>query len=490
MWATDGAPLVSNLTAQFYAPNPRPILDGAGGLILLYGTPVIGERAIHLLPTGARLWGGAEINLFTTSSGYSDNAVLADGHGGFEVLWSDLGQAVRIRAQRYDANGVPQWAAGGAPVCTAISGGQSGVMAVSDGAQGFFTAWGDTRNGGGVADLFGGHVDRGGRFGGGEPSIASVRDIPNDQGGKLRLNFNASYLDQLGNNRIYYYSIYRQVPGALAEAAGPGSAAYRATRYGAQTYYWEAVATIYPKGFEGYSAVIATTGDSTGLGNPRTLYMVEATDVQSSFIVYDSQPDSGYSVDNLPPAAPAPLPSQYSPGLAKLHWSRNLEADLAGYRVYRSTSPVFTPNASNFVASVADTGFADATSQPYYYELTAVDSHGNESRVASLTPQGVLGVGDDSALHFALAQPSPSPASGSARIAFTLPVAARTSLELFDASGRRVRLVSDGVLAAGSHSLTLALEDDHGHAIASGIYFLRLASQGEVATRRIVLLNN
>ncbi len=491
MWVADGAPLVSNLTSAFYTPSPRPISDGAGGLFLIYGTPVIGERAIHLLPTGSRLWGGAEINLYSSNSGYSDNALLADGRGGFEVVWPDGGQAIRIRAQRYDANGAPQWPAGGAPVCTAISGGQSSVTAVSDGAQGFFTGWGDTRNGL-ASDLFGGHVDRGGRFGGGEPSIASVRDIPNDQGGKLRLNFNASYLDQLGNNRIYYYNIYRQVPGALAQAAGPAGA-YRATRFGAQTYFWESVATIYPKGFDGYSAVITTTGDSTGLGNPRTLYMVEATDVQSSFIVYDSQPDSGYSVDNLPPAAPAPLPSQYSTGLARLHWSRNHEADLAGYRLYRSTSPAFAANAANFVAAVADTGFADATSQPYYYELTAVDSHGNESPVAALTPQGVLGVGDGGGavtLALALARPAPSPASSHTRIACTLPRAMRLELTLHDTAGRLVRHIAAEDAAAGTHTYEVSLRDGTGRALAPGIYLVRLAAGADVRTQRLVVLGD
>ena len=42
-----------------------------------------------------------------------------------------------------------------------------------------------------------------------------------------------------------------------------------------------------------------------------------------------SAPDSGYSVDNLPPAVPAPFTGQYVAGTASLHWNRNLEADLA-----------------------------------------------------------------------------------------------------------------------------------------------------------------
>ena len=115
-----------------------------------------------------------------------------------------------------------------------------------------------------------------------------------------------------------------------------------------------------PHNFDGYNTVLPTLGDSTGLGNPKTAYLVEAPVKRSYY--FDSLPDSGYSVDNLPPAAPAPLPSQYAPGLAKLHWSRDHEADLADYRVYHSAPPVFAATASSFVTAVADVDFTAATS--------------------------------------------------------------------------------------------------------------------------------
>jgi hypothetical protein len=54
-----------------------------------------------------------------------------------------------------------------------------------------------------------------------------------------------------------------------------------------------------------------------------------------------SQPDSGYSVDNVAPFAPAPFQGVYAAGGANLHWRPNTEADLAGYRLYRGPTASF-----------------------------------------------------------------------------------------------------------------------------------------------------
>ena len=51
------------------------------------------------------------------------------------------------------------------------------------------------------------------------------------------------------------------------------------------------------------------------------------------------------------------------------------------------------------------------------------------------------------------------------------PAAARkVRLEIFDARGRLVRIVHDGVLAAGDHQLAWNGRDDSGRALASGVY--------------------
>ena len=46
------------------------------------------------------------------------------------------------------------------------------------------------------------------------PSIASVKEVPNDQGGKVKLNWRASYLDVDPYYTIANYRVWRSVPEA------------------------------------------------------------------------------------------------------------------------------------------------------------------------------------------------------------------------------------------------------------------------------------
>ena len=68
-----------------------------------------------------------------------------------------------------------------------------------------------------------------------------------------------------------------------------------------------------------------------------------------------------------------------------LEWSANTESDLAGYRLYRSTtSGSYTYGAANAAAAFGKvtTGTADvvgAEGQRFYFVLTAFDLTGNES---------------------------------------------------------------------------------------------------------------
>jgi len=87
-----------------------------------------------------------------------------------------------------------------------------------------------------------------------------------------------------------------------------------------------------------------------------------------------------------PPAATSasssttPPPAQ-SPTSLRLDWNANTETDLAGYRIYRSTTsgvygaPVATApaNATSFVAAGLKPGVT------YFFTITAVDNAGNES---------------------------------------------------------------------------------------------------------------
>ena len=192
-------------------------------------------------------------------------------------------------------------------------------------------------------------------------------------------------------------------------------------------YAWELVASQPAAAIPSYSIVTTTTGDSVDGSNPRSVFAVEAragTGINANH--WWSTPDSGYSVDNLPPAAPAPFTGTYAAGSTSLHWSPNGEADFAHYRLYRGASAGFIPSPSNRVASQPDTGYVDPAGTPSFYKLSAVDVHGNESGYALLAPSGTVDApGDAVPGALRLGAPQPNPAAVGTRIAFALPTPRR-----------------------------------------------------------------
>ena len=99
--------------------------------------------------------------------------------------------------------------------------------------------------------------------------------------------------------------------------------------------------------------------------------------------------------DTTPPAAPQSLMASALNGGADLSWLANSENDLAGYHVYRATSPGGPYSRVNGATvgtnSYTDTGLTNGTT--YYYVVTAVDTSNNESADSngvSVVPDGGL----------------------------------------------------------------------------------------------------
>ncbi len=94
-------------------------------------------------------------------------------------------------------------------------------------------------------------------------------------------------------------------------------------------------------------------------------------------------------LDVVAPSAPLGLAGVGKATSVRLTWSRSLEPDLLGYNVYRSTSPAGPFARSNPVPTDRITAYEDAQLSPltrYYFQVSAVDSSGNESAHSATLP--------------------------------------------------------------------------------------------------------
>jgi len=330
--------------------------------------------------------------------------------------------------------------------------------------------------------------------------------VLNDQGGQVRVSWNASYLDMPPAGEVTGYRVWREVPTAAAqvmlargtaalETAGPGALAsptaeprrtLRTTQVAGTIHYWEPVGEVPAAGLPGYSFVVSTPADSTGGSNPLTYVAVSSqTDAGLSWM---SMAVGGYSVDNLAPAAPAPFNGTWVTGTgAFLNWGANGEGDLAGYRLYRGDTPGFTPAPGNQVYEGTETSYHDTHLDPGIFKLCAYDAHGNVSAFVTVIPAGTVdapGRGLPAAL--ALARVTPNPARGAATVGYALPRDGRVKLEVFDAQGRRVRTLVDEARTAGEWTASWDGRDGGGRGVRAGLYFVRLEAQGQVLTQRLV----
>lgn len=502
LWGQNGI-MVAPYGATPAQSSVRVASDGVGGALFAFNDnrgPGPGIYAQRMGPTGALMWGASGLVLCALSNTRLVQSVVGDGTGGMIAFWVDARSTFSfdVYAQRVTAAGQPVWTPNGLPLTTSPLG-DDRVSAIPDGEGGAFVAWDAASHALGF-DLVAQRVDTWGYLGTNEPAITSVRDVANDQGGRVKVAWDASWLDANLFGTVQLYRVWRSVPtsGPFAAAAAARGIATSsddavATRRwladpdGALDYAWELVGSQAAAQLPAYSFVAPTGGDSVAGSFPRTVFRVEAVAyLGSTSPHWWSAPDSGYSVDDLAPAAPAAFAGVYVSGTSSLSWNPNGEPDLAGYRLHRGSSIGFVPSPVNRVASPVGTSWVDSPGSAFVYKLLAVDVHGNTSPVATWFPAALLDAPSPTAAGFAFAPPSPNPARGATTLRFVLPAAGRVRLALYDASGRIVRTVRDGELAAGEHAARLELTDDAGRTLAPGLYLARLSGPDGERTRRIV----
>ncbi len=86
-----------------------------------------------------------------------------------------------------------------------------------------------------------------------------------------------------------------------------------------------------------------------------------------------------------------------------------------------------------------------------------------------------------------MASISPNPLNPSGTLSFRTERSGAVRVRLFDTSGRLVRTVVDASLPAGPHSMPLDARDAGGRTLASGVYYYRVESPGNVRSGRFVV---
>ncbi len=435
------------------------------------------------------------------------NCAVSDGTGAIIMIWEDYRSATDydLYAQKLNQHGEILWASTGLPISTAGKN-QMDAAALSDGKGGAIVAWEDARSGL-YYDTFAQRIDADGYWGCPAPRIISVGDVQQDQGGSVNIAWNASQYDPPG--QITEYTIWRALDIPLAAmmmdkgasllkspADIPSTAVGPVIRVGSllgEPYYWEMIDSHDAYFIDTYSKIVQTAFDSTATSNDYHDFQIIAHSAAPS-VFWVSEPDSGYSVDNLAPAAPLNLAGEqvYTPEGMQLTWDPNSEGDLAGYNIYRGTSSGFIPGPGNFVTSTADTLTFDGDwswEAGYWYKIAAVDIHGNESPFAVTGPGEITG-DDPMPMPEAtfLAQNYPNPFNPITSIGFGIKASGYVSIRIYDAAGRLVTTLVDESRLAGRYTTEWNGQNTDGSTAASGVYFYRLKAGDFLETKKMILL--
>lgn len=496
-------------TATQEQRRPRLVSDETGAVIVLWddrrafsslGYDLFGQR--YAYPNQAS-WAANGVVVISEFGDQNLIHAIPDGVGGAIAVWYDARNGgTEYFGQRLNADGTRAWPAGGVAIARNPSATPSSPHLTGDGRGGAILTFdiGDpalTLD----TDVLANRVDEWGVLGG-EPVLTSVKDLPNDEGGLVRVSWLASPVDTDPAMRaVTDYLVFRSATSSTASAKRASGGLRGAAdlhrlaigdvlerTIGVQTEYWELVGTHPALHLPAYSLGVPTPGDSIAGSNPWSAFMVMARD--GSVRWWTSEPESGYSVDNLAPATPAPFTGSFQGGTTYLSWGASGAADLAAYRIHRGASPSFEPSPANLVGTTTERTWTDAAGIPAAYKLVAVDVHGNASAPATLVPDGVLDAPAAAVVRTGLRGVSPGPlvAGRAAHIAFGLAREGHVRLELFDVAGRRVTMLLDESRPAGEHRLAWNGRGEDGTRLRGGVFLLRFEADRTIEHRRVVIV--
>ncbi|MDF1573544.1 MAG: T9SS type A sorting domain-containing protein, partial [Bacteroidales bacterium] len=297
-------------------------------------------------------------------------------------------------------------------------------------------------------------------------AIFSVSDVPHDQGGKVTVRWRASDLDH-HIDFLQYYSIWRAISLEKKSAFSISEPAdltadneqqfYRKALNNGTSYAWEWVANQPAHKLPVYAYTCSTVNDSMAGCDGMHTFMISAHTGDPN-VYFDSDPETGYSVDNLAPAPPQNVKAEKKSAGILLSWMDNSEPDLKEYLLFRSASPGINPKTATPYATVRGTAFLDENLSgelsEYYYVVCATDIHGNISEPGDEVMAFITGLINRATIpgSFALHPIYPNPMNDHTLIRFDLPQNADVTIEIFTLQGKKIATLLQQNLTAGNYT--------------------------------------
>jgi len=186
---------------------------------------------------------------------------------------------------------------------------------------------------------------------------------------------------------------------------------------------------------------------------------------------------------------PAPVPvliqrfhAALRDGGVELNWQYASDEAVAGFSLLRSrgTAPaVMIASGDARTRSYLDTTVVPG--ETYQYELVIRTAGGDEFRSSRATVTVLRAI-------TSLGQNHPNPFNPRTAIEYSVNAPGHVAIEIFDASGSRVRVLEDVADEAGAHQINWDGRDVDGRPVSSGVYFYRFAGIKGSDTRKMILL--
>ncbi|MCX5750791.1 MAG: hypothetical protein NT099_03865 [Candidatus Saganbacteria bacterium] len=147
-WSFEGI-VVNDAKGNSLQRNPKTISDGEGGYLVVWEDARSGYFDIYIQKIdkeGNLRFGKDGIAVCAAPKNQLYPNVISDGQGGAIVTWQDYREGVfDIYVQKIDGNGEARWGRGGIPICLA-SGNQFAPEIIADGVGGAIIGWYDYRS--------------------------------------------------------------------------------------------------------------------------------------------------------------------------------------------------------------------------------------------------------------------------------------------------------------------------------------------------------